>query len=119
MPGRTEWLRQNLGLLMNHELSDPSGPAVTNGDLFALNDNRYFSDATRVRQHLLELVAFFFYIHVLRVFPVCRPGILCMRSAAFAINDNFFCHKMDLAFIMLGGCLRMRYIIQDQGRRKL
>jgi hypothetical protein len=55
-----------------------------------------------VRQHLLELVAFFFYIHVLRVFPVCRPGILCMRSAAFAINDNFFCHKMDLAFIMLG-----------------
>jgi hypothetical protein len=54
-----------------------------------------------VRQHLLELVAFFFYIHVLRVFPVCRPGILCMRSAAFAINDNFFCHKMDLTSITL------------------
>jgi hypothetical protein len=54
-----------------------------------------------VRQHLLKLVAFFFYVHVLCVFAVCRPGILCMGSAAFAINDNFFCHIMDLASITL------------------
>jgi hypothetical protein len=54
-----------------------------------------------VSQHLLEFVAFFFYVHVLCVFPVSRPGILCMRSATFAINDNFFCHKMNLSFSIL------------------
>ena len=86
---------------MHHELSHSSCPAVPNGDLFTLNDNRYFSDPTGVSQHFLEFVAFFFYVHVLCVSAVSRPGILCMRSAPFAINDNFFCHKMDLAFITL------------------
>ena len=94
-------------MLMHHELSDPSCPAVPNGDLFTLNYNRYFSDATGVSQHLLEFVAFFFYVHVLCVFPVSRPGILCMRSAAFAINDNFFCHKMNLSSIILSYIMRL------------
>jgi len=45
---------------MHHELSDPSCPAVPKGDLFTLNYNGYFSDATGVSQHLLEFVGFFF-----------------------------------------------------------
>ena len=92
---------------MHHELLDPSCPAVPNGDLFTLNNDRYFSDATGVSQHLLEFVTFFFYVHVLCVFPVSRPGILCMRSAVLAINDNFFCHKMDPSFIFLSYNMRL------------
>ena len=101
MPGLLSCYEKISRLLMHHELSDPSCPAVPNGDLYTLNYNRYFSDATGVSQHLLEFVAFFFYVHVLCVFPVGRPGILCMRSAAFAINDHFFCHKMNLSSIIL------------------
>jgi len=49
---------------MYHELSDPSCPAVPNGDFFTLNYNRYFSDTTGVSQHRLEFVTFFFYVYV-------------------------------------------------------
>ena len=100
---------------MHHGLSDPSCPAVPNGDLFTLNYNRYFSDATGVSQHFLEFIAFIFYVHVLCVFPVGRPGILCMRSAAFAINDNFFCHKLDYSSIILSYIMRL---ISYNGTRK-
>jgi hypothetical protein len=106
-PGLLRCYEKISRLLMHHELSDPSCPAIPDGDFFTLNYNRNFSDASGVRQHLLEFVALFFYVHVLSVFPVCRPGIFCVRSAAFAINDNFFCHTMNLSSKILNYIIRL------------
>ena len=86
---------------MHHEPSDPSCTTVSDGNLFTFNNNRHLSDTSGVFQHLLESAALFFYIHVVCIFAICRPGILCMGSATFAINDNLFCHERYLSFCNL------------------
>jgi hypothetical protein len=89
-PGLLSCYEKISRLLMHHELSDPSCPAIPDGDFFTLNYNRNFSDASGVRQHLLEFVALFFYVHVLSVSSKILNYIIRLISYNGPCKYKFF-----------------------------
>lgn len=74
-------------------LSDASCSTKPDSDFLSFNDNRHLSNTTGMREHFLQFTAFTSYIYVLRSVSISRPGIFCVRSTAFSINDHFLIHE--------------------------
>jgi len=74
-------------------LSDASCSTKPDSDFLSFNDNRHLSNTTGMREHFLQFTAFTSYIYVLRSVSIGRPGIFCVRSTAFSINDHFLIHE--------------------------
>lgn len=77
---------------MDHGASDSSCAPVTYGDRTLFHYHRYLANALGVFQHLLKLFLLRFYVHIDGALPVSRPGLLCIRSAGFPIDEHLFTH---------------------------
>ena len=80
----------------NGEPSNTSCSPISYGHFFSFYDYRDLPRSTRILKHLFKFTTLLFYIHILGILTVGRPGPTCIGSTRFAINNNFFCHNQFL-----------------------
>ena len=71
---------------------DASGSSVAYFYFVPLDDDRHFSHALAVFQHVLELVLFPDNVVVNHIIPISRPGFVGVRSSRLAEDNNLVCH---------------------------
>lgn len=69
---------------------------MTDGHLFTNHDDRDLLDAAGVLEHRLKVVLIGFYVNVLGVIPVRRPGVGCEGSTGLSVYDDLFRHDCAL-----------------------
>ena len=72
----------------------PSGTSIADSDFAPFNNNRDAPVTLGMPQHLVKLRLVRFHIIVNCSVRKVRPGFVCIRSSAFAINDDFLCHDV-------------------------
>jgi len=73
--------------------SDPSGSAVADPDFPPLDNDRHSPGPAGELEHLFEFYRVLLDIGVIRLFAVRPPGVGCVASAIFPVNNDFFIHE--------------------------
>lgn len=66
------------------------------GHFFPDDNDRDLLDPAGMLEHLFEVALIRFYINVLRIIPIRRPGVGCVGSTGFSVNNDLFRHDCFL-----------------------
>ena len=69
-----------------------SCPAVADGHFVPFHDDRDLSDTAGVFKHLFKIAFLGLDVQIGCLFTIGRPGLVRVRSAPFAVDDDFLCH---------------------------
>ena len=71
---------------------------MSNSHLFTHDNDRNFLNPPGMFEHLFKVFLIRFYVNVLGLFPIRRPGVGRIGSTRLSINDDLFRHNEDLLY---------------------